>query len=243
MHPTHAPTVDAATISLFLDVDGTLIEIADRPDAVVVGDALIALLDRLHDRLDGRVALISGRSLDQLDTIIGPIARRLTAVGSHGAETRVPGQPPGIVERPAVLTDIERAFRSAIADQPGCLVETKTLGVALHYRVNPDFADTAMTLAERYGAADGLMIQKGKMMVELRTAGHDKGSSIAALMQQQPFAGHVPVFLGDDVTDEPGFERCSALGGFGILVGAPRDTAAAYRVADVAAVHDWLRAV
>ncbi|MEO8548042.1 MAG: trehalose-phosphatase [Sphingomicrobium sp.] len=239
----HPPALDAHELSLFLDFDGTLVDLAERPDAVVVGDNLTALLSRLARRLSGRLALVSGRSIAQLDVLIGPDARNLATVGSHGAEIRAVGGSVAGGERPAGLQQAEAAFREAFAGRKGIIIEVKSLGVALHYRQDPSSEAAAHALAERLAAANALEVQKGKMMVELRAGGHDKGSAIAALMRGPPFEGHMPVFLGDDVTDEPGFERCAAMGGAGILVGPERPTAAAYRLASVAAAHDWLAAL
>jgi len=243
MQQTLPPTFGLDAISLFLDFDGTLVDLAEHPEAVVVGEALTALLTELAERLGGRVALVSGRSIDQLDRLIGPVAHSLAAVGSHGGEVRAAGATVWRLERPPMLQDAESAFNEAFLGHEGIVIEVKSLGVAIHYRQNPSFAAEANAMAERFGVTSGLMVQKGKMMVELRSAGHDKGSGIAALMQSPPFAGHIPIFLGDDLTDEPGFERCIALGGAGILVGPARETAAQYRLTSVADVHHWLRAL
>ncbi|MBV1691369.1 trehalose-phosphatase [Novosphingobium sp. G106] len=243
MQQPRPPIFPSQSISLFLDFDGTLIDLADRPDAVVVAEPLVALIDGLIGRLAGRVAVVSGRSIEQLDSLIGSLHRRLATVGSHGAEVRLAGASVCRLERPHALDDAERAFREDLGQCEGIVIEVKSLGVAIHYRQNPSLADAAHAAVQRFGAVDGLVTQEGKMMVELRSSGHDKGSAIAALMQAPPFAGSLPVFLGDDVTDEAGFERCVALGGTGILVGAPRKSAAQYRLASVADVHDWLRAL
>lgn len=238
-----APAMLADQISLFLDFDGTLVELAERPDAVVVTPSLTALLMQLEARLAGRVALVSGRSVAQLDQLIGPYAQSLTVVGSHGAEIRMAGKDISSGPRPVALEAAEAAFREAFAGNANVVIEVKTLGVAAHYRLDPSVEPIAKTLAQQLAAESGLYLQGGKMMVELRTDGHDKGSGIAALMASPRFADRRPVFLGDDVTDEPGFARCAELGGYGVLVGADRPTAAAYRLADVAAVHDWLAAI
>ena len=237
------PALDSRDISLFLDFDGTLVGLAERPDGVVVDPGLAVLLHRLAGRLGGRLALISGRSIAQLDALIGPAAAALVVVGSHGAESRRPGVPAVPVPRPAALDAVEAAFRRAFAGNAAIVVEAKSLGVALHYRGDPAAEAAAEALAGQLAATHGLHVQKGKMVVELRVAGADKGSAIAALMAGPPFIGHRPVFLGDDVTDEAGFARCVALGGAGILVGPARPTAATARLADVAAVRAWLAAL
>lgn len=237
------PLVRSDDISLFLDFDGTLVELVDRPDAVSVGRELTLLLDRLTGRLDGRVAIVSGRSVAQLDEMLGLVAGRLTLVGSHGAEVRLEGGEVVATERPAALAEAEAACSAAFAGDKGVIVEVKSLGVAIHYRLAGYAGPRARALAESFGAQHGLLVQEGKMMVELRAPGHDKGNGIAALMNGTPFGGRIPVFVGDDVTDEPGFAEVEAAGGFGVLVGAPQPTEARYRLPDVAAVHAWLRAL
>ncbi len=228
--------------SLFLDFDGTLVDIAEQPDAVVTGPVVADLLTRLAARLAGRVAVVSGRSIAQLDALVGPALRALTSIGSHGAEIRGIEHGGWRVDRPEALSGAEAMFRDAFSGFDGVIIEVKSLGVAVHYRQHPAAAPAALELATRFGLESGLEIQKGKMMIELRAGGHDKGSAIAAAMRSAPFAGHRPIFLGDDVTDEAGFRCCAALGGVGILVGPERPSAASYRLTDVAAVHHWLAA-
>jgi len=234
------PRIAAEALSLFLDVDGTLIELAERPDDVIVGDHVTTTLDRLAARLDGRLALVSGRSVAQLDAMIGPAARRVVTIGSHGAETRGIGTDLPDRVRPPALAEAETYLRDRFPETHGALLEVKTLGLALHYRQNPALEDAAIAAAEAFGRDHGLVVQRGKMMVELRAGGPNKGHAITALMAGPHFAGHLPLFLGDDDTDEPGFAACAALGGAGVLVGPPRDTAARYRLPDVTAVHAWL---
>lgn len=234
-------TLSASEISLFLDFDGTLVQLAERPDGVVVDRALIALLDRLSLRLAGRVALLSGRSIAQLDGMLGGMT--IAMAGSHGGEIRHRGMAAAPISRPSALTVVERDFADAFRDNDGIIIEVKTLGVALHYRLDPPAAPAVHALAARLGAEHRLEIQTGKMMVELRTTGHHKGSALTAMMQDPPFAGHTPIFLGDDVTDEDGFVACAVLGGAGILVGPERESAALYRLDDVDDVHRWLSAL
>ncbi|HEU4959102.1 MAG TPA: trehalose-phosphatase [Sphingomonas sp.] len=236
--PPPATLLDGA--SLFLDFDGTLVELAERPEAVAVDAALAGLLDRLAERLDGRVVLVSGRSIQQLDGFLEEAGAMLGFVGSHGAETRLAGGAIVRPDRPASLDAAARLFADAFRGRDGVVIEAKSLGVGLHYRLDPSAENEAHAIAEAFAAANDLEVQHGKMMVELRLPGHDKGSAIAALMDRAPFAGHPPVFLGDDLTDEPGFVAAAAHGGAGILVGAARETTARYRLDGVAAVRGWL---
>ncbi|WP_187335724.1 trehalose-phosphatase [Novosphingopyxis iocasae] len=237
--PLPAPPRDLLVgASLFLDFDGTLVTLADRPEAVEVPDGLHPLLERLGDMLDGRMAIVSGRDVDTLRGRFGlatvPIA------GSHGSEISLE---PGTIDRPEApetLIVAGRAFDAIAATDDGLLVERKPLGVCLHYRRAPEREADCRRVAGELAQMHGLHLQDGKMMAELRAGDDHKGSAIRALMQRDPFGGGAPVFLGDDVTDEDGFEAVRDLGGHGILIGEERETAAQYRLADVAAVHHWL---
>jgi trehalose 6-phosphate phosphatase len=237
--PPHSLLSEA---SLFLDFDGTLVDLADQPDGVAVDDALHALLQRLAERLDGRVAIVSGRSVAQIDGFLGPALGGIAVVGSHGAEIRRVGGAIVRPERPAALETAEAAFTERFANHAGVVIEVKSLGVAIHYRMAPEVEAEAKALVEAYARHEGLEVQHGKMMVELRMAGHDKGTAITQLVNEAPFQGHPPVFVGDDLTDEPGFVVCAHHGGAGILIGAARDSAARYRLDGVAQFRRWLEA-
>jgi trehalose 6-phosphate phosphatase len=132
-------------------------------------------------------------------------------------------------------------FLRLAESQPGLLLEDKGLGIALHYRRTPELEKIARELGRRLAASTGLALQEGNMVVELLTPGHDKGSAILAFMSEAPFAGAVPVFMGDDLADEHGFAAVSARGGFGIRVGQDRETKARYRLEDVDAAVTWLQ--
>lgn len=224
--------------SLFLDFDGTLVEIARRPDAVRVDSRLGALMQRLHARLDGRLAIVSGRPAAQVSALFDI---DLLVVGSHGMEflgrDRI-ARP----EAPPALAEVAAAMDRLASRHPGVLVERKPLGVALHFRECPAAEADCARLASALAHEQGLHLQPGKMMVEVRAAGGDKGTAIRALMEEPDMAGRRPVFMGDDSTDEPGFAAVARLGGAGVLVGAPRSTAARYRLARVADALDWLEA-
>lgn len=230
----------ARDASLFIDFDGTLVELAARPEAVALGPATAALLVRLADAFPGRVAIVSGRSIAQLDHFLGGFARRVALAGSHGVERRsadgvleAPAAPPGLAAAIAAMEDFARR-------DEGLIVEPKRFGVTLHYRLAPALADAADRFAAELATRHGMAVQRGKMMAELKVAGGDKGGALRALMQTPAMRGTRPLFLGDDLTDEAGFAAAAAAGGAGILVGPPRATAAAFALADVAAVHAWL---
>jgi len=224
--------------ALFLDMDGVLAPLAPRPEDVGPVARRTALLRRLVERLDGRVAVVSGRTLAEIDRISE--AASPAASGVHGLERR---RPDGSLERaephPGVREAVA-AFEGFASGRPGLIVEDKGVSAGLHYRGAPVFAAGAMALARRLAAETGLVLQAGDLVVEMKTPGTSKGTAVRAFMAEAPFAGALPVMVGDDLTDEDGFEAATALGGFGVLVGAERRTAARYRLADVEAVLGWL---
>ncbi len=227
--------------ALFLDVDGTLIEIADAPDDVSVDPAMIDVLARLGRRFGGALALVSGRQLDTLDRLFRPL--RLTAAGLHGLERRTPG---GEVQKSNGAADrLERVRAELVAFAAGdarLLVEDKGLTVALHYRRAPERADEVRLLADRLAAEIGgaLVPQRGKMVIEFRPPGPNKGDIVDRFMAEKPFEGRIPVFIGDDVTDEDGFAAVNRRGGHSIRVGPDEATAARERIASVAELCHWL---
>ncbi|MEN2787889.1 trehalose-phosphatase [Sphingomonas qilianensis] len=224
--------------ALLLDFDGTLVELAARPELVVVDERLSALLGRLAETLGGRVAILSGRSVESILGLFGPLP--LTIAGSHGLEVRWHDGTTSLPERPAALDRIRSIMTDFMHTTPGLLVEEKPFGAALHYRGAPEMQTQATALAQALANETGLHLQTGKMMVELRLGGADKGTALNQLMERAPMAGFRPVFLGDDDTDEPAMAAAAARGGAGILIGAARPSSAAYRLPDVAATLDWL---
>jgi trehalose 6-phosphate phosphatase len=234
------PLAEVQGAALFLDFDGTLVALAQRPDAIAVPPHLPPLLDRVATLLGGRLAILTGRALADLDSHLR--APHLAASGSHGLERRAADGGASAAAPPPALEDARAALARFAASDASLIVEEKPASVALHYRLAPGREAEALALADGIARQTGLRAQRGKMVVELRPPGADKGDALRALMAEPPFAGARPLFVGDDLTDEDGFRAAADLGGFGILVGAPRDTAAAFRLADVAAVHAWLEA-
>jgi trehalose 6-phosphate phosphatase len=229
-----------AGASLFLDFDGTLVELAETPDAVRVEARLISLLDALDRCLGGRVAVISGRPAGQVHALLG--ARRVTVAGSHGLELLHAGGQAEASARPAALTAVLEDMRALARRHPGVLVEDKPLGSALHFRQCPGAEQPCLELAKALADHHGLQLQTGKAMVEVRAGGGDKGTALRRLMELPAMRGTRPVFVGDDDTDEPAFVAAQALGGAGVLVGEARPTAARYRLPGTGAVLDWLEA-
>ncbi len=227
--------------ALFLDFDGTLVELADAPDRISVPDALGPMLERLKRKLGGRLAIVSGRSLADLEIHL-PL-HGIAFSGSHGLELRLADGTRLPLSIPLGLDDACEAVETfAEQSQNGFLVERKPAGVALHYRQAPEHAGRAEAFMEQLARKTGFALQRGAMVAELRAHGATKGDALKAFMTEPGFAAARPVFVGDDLTDEHGFAEAAALGGAGVLVGPPRDTAAHYRLDSVKAVADWLRA-
>ena len=234
--PLPPPLMEGAAqrpVALFLDFDGTLVEIAETPDAILVPDDLVRRLEDLGGRMDGRVALITGRSLSDIGEHLGRGSIRI--VGSHGAE-----HDDAAVAVSALSSDTTVAIASLAARWPGLLVETKPHGIAIHYRQEPDAEAAVFSVMDDIAEREGLAVRRGKMVVELGPPQANKGRAVARLLDQPPDAGAIPVFIGDDVTDEDGFAAAAAAGGHGILVGAPRPTAAHYRLPGTREVYNWL---
>jgi trehalose 6-phosphate phosphatase len=228
--------------SLFLDFDGTLVELADRHDAVVADDAVKALLPALVHALGGRVAVVSGRPADQIIAYldVDPAAPGFAVAGSHGLETIWPDGRRSAPDRPAALDRAIETLEDAATRMPGVVIEPKPFGVAIHYRQAPDRQSECDTLGERMAREAGLELQRGKMVCELKMAGADKGDAVRALLAAAPMTGARAVFVGDDLTDEAGFRAAHDSGGGGVLVGFREGTAAIFALPDVAAVHAWL---
>jgi trehalose 6-phosphate phosphatase len=210
--------LDPGSIALLLDVDGTLIDIGPSPFEVDVPDTLKSSLERLYDLTGGALALVSGRPIRDLDTLFSPLT--LPAVGGHGAEMR-------LAEGAAVsrVEDLPRAMRTrlvAAADPAaGIEFEDKGYSVALHYRKAPEHADRLRAHVSASRAAfpgEATEVLPGKMMIEIKRPGVDKGGGVRELMRHKPFHDRMPVFIGDDVTDEAAFAALPGLGGRGYSV-------------------------
>ena len=226
-------------VALFLDFDGTLVDIAQGPDAIVVPPGLRADLIDLNLALDGRLALVSGRSLADLECHLGsvPIAR----AGSHGAEC-VLGDGRMIGEPPAPVPEALKAELAALEDRhTGLEIEHKSFGIGMHYRAAPDLEGTIVEQGRCLASSYGMAIKQGKCVVELMTARTDKGRAVRSFMGIKRFADAMPVFIGDDITDEDGFAASEDFGGFGIAVGERQSKHARYHLASTDAVLSWMR--
>ena len=233
---------DSRPLALLLDFDGTLVPTAPMPDAVEVGSDLRALLGAALDRLDGRLAIISGRSLEQLDALWGKTLWPVTVAASHGLELRHDGRrraPP-----PAdVFAQLTRATEARFGARNGVVIELKTFGLGLHYRLAPRLREAVREWAEACAAAHDLVIQEGDMVWELRLPGADKGDAVRTIMKLPAFAGSQPLYIGDDYTDIAAINAARALGGQGIAVGERIAEAADAVLASPADVHHRIRAL
>lgn len=233
--------------ALFLDVDGTLIEIADAPDAVHIDERIGGLLDRLRRRLDGALALASGRPLDVLDRFFAPL--ELPAAGLHGLERRSADGHVNRTDGAAALGPARSALERFAAAHPGTLLEDKAATLALHYRRAAGAETAAREVMEKVrtslGPAYG--VQEGKMVLELKPRRPNKRTVVEDFMVEAPFRDRVPVFIGDDITDEDGFAAAQGYGGAAIVVGLERETqrtsSAKYALSGVRELHRWLEAL
>jgi trehalose 6-phosphate phosphatase len=210
--------LDLKTIALLLDVDGTIVDIGPSPTEVQVSDALIESLRRLFDLTGGAVALVSGRPISELDRLFAPL--RLPAIGGHGAEMRLSDSQVVYWAKP-LPQDLRQRLADAASIGPGIVVEDKSYSLALHYRKAPLQAErlrrhVAASRTAFSGEPTELLL--GKAMFEVKRPGINKGDSIRKLMGHAPFSGRVPVFIGDDITDESVFEVLPKIGGKGFSV-------------------------
>ncbi|MCV0397562.1 MAG: trehalose-phosphatase [Rhizobiaceae bacterium] len=234
----------AAGLALFLDIDGTLVDIAPTPDAVAVEPGLAESLGRLASRLDGAVALVTGRPIEAVDALFDGL--RLPVSGLHGAEWR---DTRGDVSRPeptdAFLRSRER-LRRAVAGWEGVVFEDKGVAFAAHWRLAPlhekEIRELMRDIAAKVG--EGWTLQAGKCVLELRPKGRDKGDALTGFMAAKPFAGRRPLAIGDDVTDEAMFAAANAMGGLSVRVGDNgRPTVASGSVASPAVLRRWITGV
>jgi trehalose 6-phosphate phosphatase len=240
--PSLPPPLDGRA-AVFLDVDGTLLEIADRPDLVQVPSALPVLLRDLSQQRGGALALVSGRPLHELDRLFRPW--RGAAAGLHGIERR---RADGALDQridhaaAAALDRIRPRLAALVSDGSGLILEDKHGTLALHYRAAPERSDEILAVARalQREAGTALRLIAGKMVVELQPRSADKGAAIAAFLGEPPFLGRRPVFVGDDATDEDGFAEIDRRGGIAIRVGPPAQTHAGYGLPSVAALLAWL---
>lgn len=227
---------------LFLDVDGTLVEIRETPAEVVVGGPLKSLLTGVSRRLEGAVALVSGRSIETLDALFEPLT--FPAAGLHGVERRsASGERRGVSYCDAALAGARRELTAFVESHPGTLLEDKGRALALHFRLAPEFetsARQAVAAAVRPLTPD-YHVQEGKMVLEIKPQGFTKATAIEEFLEETPFAGRTPVVVGDDLTDQAAFRLVEARGGISIAVG--HRVQGQWRLDNPAAVRRWLNSI
>jgi trehalose 6-phosphate phosphatase len=236
------PIFSLREIALFLDFDGTLVELAPQPEAVIVPSDLPPLLEHLHQRMSGALAVISGRPIAEVDGFLQPV--RLPASGAHGAELRETGDA-AIKVVGAHLSDPLRAQIQAIvatlqARWPGLRTEDKGTSLAVHYRHALEAEADLRAALEALSFGNGWQLLSGHRVFEIKARGWNKGTAVRRMMDGAAFAGHRPIYIGDDRTDLDGMTAARALGGDGVAVGG-LDADVAWMLSDPAAVRDWLR--
>ncbi|MBV9521489.1 MAG: trehalose-phosphatase [Alphaproteobacteria bacterium] len=240
MMATPPPLPPRLDWSFFLDVDGTLLEIAETPDRVEVEPAVLAVLDALRQASGGALALVSGRRIDDLDRLFQPLL--LPSAGVHGLERR---RFDGTVERApgGDLSALRHALAEFAAQDSALRIEDKGLSLALHYRLAPQYEPKIRAFSEGLvaSAKGSLRLLQGKMVVEFYHYPSNKGEAIAAFMRETPFAGRLPFFAGDDVTDEYGFRAVLGMDGVALRVGPPTSSLAPWSLPSVASFRSWLQ--
>ena len=236
------PPPPALDWCLFLDVDGTLVELTDTPSQTVADPQIKSLLHEVSERLGGALALVSGRKIETLDQLFAPL--KLPAAGLHGVERRKSGgeiQGASFVD--SQLDRARSAMKTLVEAHPGTLFEDKDRTIAVHFRMAPQFAEimrqSVIDIAKPLGT--NYHIQSGKMLFEIKPRGFSKATAIKAFMQESPFSGRRPVFIGDDLTDQDGFAIVEAQGGISIGVGDR--VQGQFYLEDVAAVRSWLAGI
>lgn len=232
--------------ALFLDFDGTLVDIAPQPDAVWVEEGVIPALQTLSTLLQGALAIVTGRALSDIDHYLAPL--QLNVASEHGARIRVVTGDDGTTQNsiqvtaPAHLETAIQRLKAALQQYPSLLLETKTSGLALHYRNAPALEPTCSKLMDEIANdMPGMEMLRGKCVLELKPMGPSKGRAVQTFMQRPAFAGRTPVFVGDDVTDESAFMTVQSMGGLGIKVGQQGASVATARCDSAQDVRAWLQ--
>lgn len=230
---------DPRGLAMFLDFDGTLVEIAEKPDAVHLKDTTRATLTRLQKALGGALAIVTGREIEVVDAMLSPF--RCPVAGVHGLTRRdAEGRIHGKDVSAQFLDAAEQQLGGFAAQNPGLLVERKSHAIAIHYRANPGLEAACLVAMQEIAALDDQMhLVRGKMVIEARPLGGDKGTAVSDFLGEAPFAGRRPFFAGDDTTDEDAFRVVNHLGGVTLKIGNG-ESRATYRLNDTVAFLDWL---
>jgi len=225
--------------ALFLDFDGTLVDIQERPHAVHASESLLELLHRLNRRLGGAVALVTGRTVADIEQLLR--GAFTFVAGVHGAEMQRGANVVYDESSAGRLSGAREAIRDALQRHAlPALTEDKGESIALHYRHAPEAGEAVKAMAHDIAKAHGVRVLEGKMVVELIATHRTKGHALTVFMAQPPFAGRIPIAVGDDRTDEDAFAAATRLSGYGVRIGDAPGSLARYGLAGPAAVHAWL---
>jgi trehalose 6-phosphate phosphatase len=235
-------SIGSSRDALFLDFDGTIVDLAEQPDLVQVGAGTLAILARLDALFHGAVAIVTGRTIDTVDAFLTPL--RLPIAGIHGLERR---NADGIVQSAnhelGVIAELRARLQPLLIEWPGLLIENKGSALALHYRSHPECQSKCLAAMEHAVAEfAGVQLLRGKMVIEAIGGTANKASAVNAFLDEPPFRGRRPVYAGDDLTDESALCLVNSLGGVSIKVGA-NESAARYSAASVTNLITWLEAV
>jgi trehalose 6-phosphate phosphatase len=237
--PQQPPLFSRAEICLFLDIDGTLVDIAPTPTSVRVDPHIVSVLNVLQAQLCGAIALVSGRPLAVVDELFHPL--QLAAAGLHGLERRaLAGQVQTLASDRSALEAARIALTRLVTSQPGLLLEDKGIALAVHYRGRPRLAglvrETMLIVLE--GMRPGFELLEGSMVLELKPTSANKGTAVESFMREEPFAARIPVFVGDDITDDYGFAAVRRHNG--LTVGVGNRIRAQWQLPDPQAAREWL---
>ncbi len=238
-----SPPPLSSDVALFLDFDGTLAQIAPTPDAVQVADDLSELLQCVAWRLNGALAIVSGRPIATIDRFIEDAVPAVAGIA--GAERRSASRHMHSIDMdPATLDRAREILTRFATSRPGVLMEDKGVSLALHYRLAPAQSDACREIVEACARSSGGRLERmdGKMVAELKPAGVSKAAAVLAFMNEAPFAGRRPVYVGDDQVDEDAFAAVAKTNGFSIIIGTRTPTVATTRLGSVDELHEWLRA-
>ncbi|MEM8811070.1 MAG: trehalose-phosphatase [Pseudomonadota bacterium] len=231
--------LDPSGLALFLDFDGTLVDIVEHPDDVHLKEPVRAVVEAMNSATDGAVAIVSGRDIEDVDRFLAPLV--LPIAGVHGLRRRLSD---GRVVEPST----DRSRLNILADRltpfvnrsNGLFLERKSVSIALHYRASPELEEKSLTaMADAIAGLEDIHLVRGKMVVEAKGGRTTKGAAITDFLAERPFSGRLPVFAGDDITDEDGFDTVNARGGLSIKIG-DGPTKANHRFEDREALIEWL---
>jgi trehalose 6-phosphate phosphatase len=235
-------SIGSSSHALFLDFDGTIVELAEQPNLVQVGARTLATLSHLDEAFDGAIAIVTGRTIDSVDAFLTPL--RLPIAGIHGRERRdAIGVVRSATHEIRVIAELRERLQPLLVEWPGLLMEDKGSALALHYRSHPEYEKSCLATMER-AVADlaGVQLLRSKMVIEAVAGSADKASAVSAFLDQPPFRGRNPIYAGDDLTDESALRLVNSHAGISIKVGA-NESAAHYSAANVNELITWLEAV